>query len=968
MSWGIQHVHLSRIPLLTGIPFLSLCVTAKRHRRLQSFPLFLPSAAMWRNVASAASRRLNQLALRGSILAVRGAAGIPAPCRRSYTWGVRDDGESTVPLWPMTNAASAPAAPTTVSSMLRAFTSKMLAAKRCSMQPRYRAVVLLHADPAQMSPGYRDLKESTEALATLLRLPCYALSAEAPLTQPSSARLLSPADGSEATLRDAAASQRRWPQFLIVVTRDGVSVQQLSHSGNWANPTLLLAGGKVHTDLRRFKKAGTHGFDERSPIVRACIEGIRLPAVASQGPLRVLDVTMGLGADSTLLASFHIFNRVGVSVCMLEQDAVLALLMLDALTRLQNQLLEAEAAAAAQSSQPIPQWVGVSRALLSRLSLRFGCAESFFKETWPLLPVDQIPECVYADPFYPDNDPSKLAAKDDASVDHPKSASKSKKEMELARLLWGQTRTLYPNEVDEITIARAAAAGTTPSVPFFATPTNVALRSLLESAFAVLSGASASSLPASAPPRVVLKHPSSPFARRLLTILGFDCVRTFESRDTCFHIMGKQQADASSPAEPVHSNPKPRSAQPKQKGGNGKQNAKSKPNNPGARSFHSVTARFSFTSPPSLPSPPVCDSYTFRPLGVVRSCFPDRFSIPRQGCLAPSATSVLTLEPEALERFTQTAPTNSAAGSSSADWARSVSGLEDFSHLWIIFVFHDNIKHAPAAAMPDDASPAVSAVNIGWRQTARPPRLGGKEEVGVFASRSPYRPNPIGMSLVQLERVVIEAPTATAGRRVHLHLRGVDLLDGTPIIDIKPWIPYCDMPAAASASDALAAVSGSSLLPSVRLGWATEPVRRFQVRVTEEVRERIAQAQVEIDARVASDAGLPRVSLLDLLCDLLSLDARHGHQQSAHPAVPQATSVAYPQLSSAPCASSSSSAAGRRYGLRVLDYNFDYSVQSEGGFEVDHMESIEEYRANKEQRKKARENAAATAAAAGRDS
>jgi len=140
--------------------------------------------------------------------------------------------------------------------------------------------------------------------------------------------------------------------------------------------------------------------------------------------------------------------------------------------------------------------------------------------------------------------------------------------------------------------------------------------------------------------------------------------------------------------------------------------------------------------------------FQFTPIGVIHSCFREKFGIPRQAELAPAARATLELLPP-------------------CDPPTTVRGLEGFSHLWLLFVFH--------------------GVPLGrWHPTVRPPRLGGRQRLGVFATRSPFRPNPIGLSVVKLERVAI-----THGRVV-LHLAGVDLLDGTPILDIKPYLPYAD--------------------------------------------------------------------------------------------------------------------------------------------------------------------------------
>ena len=139
---------------------------------------------------------------------------------------------------------------------------------------------------------------------------------------------------------------------------------------------------------------------------------------------------------------------------------------------------------------------------------------------------------------------------------------------------------------------------------------------------------------------------------------------------------------------------------------------------------------------------------SFTPIGVIHSCFGEKFGIPRQAGLAPAARATLELQPP-------------------YDQPEAVRGLEGFSHVWLIFVFHG----IPAGC---------------WRPTVRPPRLGGHQRLGVFATRSPFRPNSIGLSAVRLERIV------TRLGRVTLHLAGVDLLDGTPVLDLKPYLPYAD--------------------------------------------------------------------------------------------------------------------------------------------------------------------------------
>jgi tRNA-Thr(GGU) m(6)t(6)A37 methyltransferase TsaA len=140
--------------------------------------------------------------------------------------------------------------------------------------------------------------------------------------------------------------------------------------------------------------------------------------------------------------------------------------------------------------------------------------------------------------------------------------------------------------------------------------------------------------------------------------------------------------------------------------------------------------------------------FAFEPIGRVRSCFREKFGIPRQPGLVPAARATLELLPPYAQPAT-------------------VRGLEDFSHLWLLFVFH---------GLPEGR----------WQPTVRPPRLGGNRRLGVFATRSPFRPNPLGLSAVRLERIVI------GSGRITLHLAGVDLLNGTPVLDIKPYVPYAD--------------------------------------------------------------------------------------------------------------------------------------------------------------------------------
>jgi tRNA-Thr(GGU) m(6)t(6)A37 methyltransferase TsaA len=149
-------------------------------------------------------------------------------------------------------------------------------------------------------------------------------------------------------------------------------------------------------------------------------------------------------------------------------------------------------------------------------------------------------------------------------------------------------------------------------------------------------------------------------------------------------------------------------------------------------------------------------SQSFAPIGVIHSCFKEKFGIPRQAGVATEARATLELYPPYGCR-------------------EALQGLEGFSHLWIIFVFHQAVRKQAAAGSETE-----------WRPTVRPPRLGGNRRIGVFASRSPFRPNPIGLSAVALDGI------RQQDGRFFLDLRGADLLDGTPVLDIKPYLPYAD--------------------------------------------------------------------------------------------------------------------------------------------------------------------------------
>ena len=133
----------------------------------------------------------------------------------------------------------------------------------------------------------------------------------------------------------------------------------------------------------------------------------------------------------------------------------------------------------------------------------------------------------------------------------------------------------------------------------------------------------------------------------------------------------------------------------------------------------------------------------------IHSDFPSKFGIPRQSGLVEALKARVVFEPDFRS-------------------PEAVRGLEGFSHIWLIWQFSQ-------------------AVREDWSPTVRPPRLGGNTRMGVFATRSPFRPNAVGLSSVRLERVEPHTPQGPV-----LHVAGADLMDGTPIFDIKPYVPYAD--------------------------------------------------------------------------------------------------------------------------------------------------------------------------------
>lgn len=137
------------------------------------------------------------------------------------------------------------------------------------------------------------------------------------------------------------------------------------------------------------------------------------------------------------------------------------------------------------------------------------------------------------------------------------------------------------------------------------------------------------------------------------------------------------------------------------------------------------------------------------PIAHIYTDFPAKFGIPRQSGMVQSLNGTVVFEPQYRN-------------------AEALRGLEGFSHIWLIWGFSESLRE-------------------GWSPTVRPPRLGGNTRVGVFATRAPFRPNPIGLSVVKLESIEWQSRNGAL-----LHVSGIDMMNGTPVFDIKPYIPYTD--------------------------------------------------------------------------------------------------------------------------------------------------------------------------------
>jgi tRNA-Thr(GGU) m(6)t(6)A37 methyltransferase TsaA len=227
-------------------------------------------------------------------------------------------------------------------------------------------------------------------------------------------------------------------------------------------------------------------------------------------------------------------------------------------------------------------------------------------------------------------------------------------------------------------------------------------------------------------------------------------------------------------------------------------------------------------------------TFQFEEIGRVRSVFKEKFGIARQSLMLSKAHGVLKLHSD--HRFKD-----------------AISNLESFSHVWVLFIFHTNLETA-------------------WRPIVTPPRVDGPKKVGVFGSRSPYRPNPIGMSVLKIEKI-----DTTPSDGIEIHVSGLDILDDTPIVDIKPYLPFADRIEEASS------------------GWASSEIKKYPIRLSD-------AALVTIEAASKEHPGFQ-----DLLLEMIELDPRPISQKREAPM-------------------ESVKSHGKKFGFRLLNYEIHLTI------------------------------------------
>jgi len=231
--------------------------------------------------------------------------------------------------------------------------------------------------------------------------------------------------------------------------------------------------------------------------------------------------------------------------------------------------------------------------------------------------------------------------------------------------------------------------------------------------------------------------------------------------------------------------------------------------------------------------------FEFESIGILNSPYQQRFGIPHQAGVSQGLNGIIKLKPD-------------------ADFKTALRGLDTFSHIWVMFVFH---SHGGKK----------------WKPSIRPPRLGGNKKVGLFASRSPHRPNPIGISAVKLEKIDLEAKGGP-----EIHVSDVDLLDGTPILDIKPYIPLADK------------------IDSANSGWADIPVPRYSVTFSDDAQQDLKKWDPELKNNLKSQ-----------IIAMIELDPRPAFQKRKIPM-------------------NQESSFGKKFGIDIFQYDVKYTIIESG--------------------------------------
>lgn len=245
------------------------------------------------------------------------------------------------------------------------------------------------------------------------------------------------------------------------------------------------------------------------------------------------------------------------------------------------------------------------------------------------------------------------------------------------------------------------------------------------------------------------------------------------------------------------------------------------------------------------------DGLHVRTIGTIRSVYRLCVGTPRQGLLAPSARGIIQLH---------------KLGDAST--AEAISGLEGFSHIWILFVFHLNTQS--------------SLKQRRFKSKISPPALGGKK-VGIYATRSPHRSNPIGITLCKLDRIQVDGP-----HQVTLHVSGLDLVDGTPVLDIKPYVPVYDSVNDDGGSGASSPYNNNTTIsaPTVPT-WVDGGLKTFRaVQVSEDaekqLRDILAEDPQALDFygphRGDQDVSVTFASIMDCIRQVLAMDVRSSFQ------------------------------------------------------------------------------------------